>query len=165
MHSFKKTDLTENFLTRWTNDEDNQLITEINHCLSKKESALLHKRTEGSIRCRILKLAHLEFQKGIPIENISIKFNISIHDINKYIAKKNNKLVNNDDQIIIKEKKSNNKLSFDDVCINKLSFTNKLNKCNKQNSNTINVNDDKFLISTLLNSINDSLMVIKQIIK
>jgi hypothetical protein len=129
MHNFKKTELTEKFLTRWSDDEDNQLIMEINNCLSKKEIALIHKRTEGSIRCRILKLAYSDHLNKIPIEKISIKFNISIHDLNKYIAKKENK------HETINKINIKTKISFDDVFIN-----NKSN--NKLTTKIINVNDE-----------------------
>jgi len=91
MHSFQKTDVTENFLTRWTKQEDEQLLSELSQCLHKKLIALNHKRTVGGIRCRIFKLAYIDYKNGNTIENICSKFNLSLHDFDKYLNKKEKK--------------------------------------------------------------------------
>ena len=88
MHSFQKTDTTENFLVRWTVKEDNQLLEELQQGLHKKIIALNHKRTIGGIRCRIFKLAYLDYLSGNTKENLCSKFNLSLDDIDKYFNKK-----------------------------------------------------------------------------
>jgi hypothetical protein len=83
--------------TKWTIDEDKQLVQEIVDNKSYEEIALEHKRTILAIKSRVV--SHIIYQKykdtiENDIEKISIEYNIDSALIMKYINKLNDNKFN-----------------------------------------------------------------------
>jgi len=62
--------------SKWTKDEENQLLKEIENEISIGDIALAHKRTVGSIKARLNDIAMRLLQDGMNIEEVSIKLRI-----------------------------------------------------------------------------------------
>ena len=80
---------TENIGKRWEEEEINELLNEIKDDTSLESIALLHKRTVGSIRGKLLNIAdHFIHDKKMDINEVSKKVRLSVMDINAYLLKK-----------------------------------------------------------------------------
>ena len=79
---------TSNAGTKWTSDEDERLVEEMNEKMAYKEIALNHKRTISSIKCRVIShIIYPKYQDDIEsnIEKISVEYNLDNELIIKYI--------------------------------------------------------------------------------
>lgn len=79
---------------RWQNEEDKELLARINAKESIEDIAVAHKRTHGSIHCRILMHAS-DFikSKNVSIEEASSRFNVSVEDLDKHIKTRESKML------------------------------------------------------------------------
>ena len=80
---------TENIGKKWEQEEINELLNEIKDDTSLESIALLHKRTMGSIRGKLLNIAdHYINDKKMDINEVSKIVRLSVMDINAYLLKK-----------------------------------------------------------------------------
>ena len=80
---------TENIGKKWAEEEINELLNEIKDDTSFESIALLHKRTIGSIRGKLLNIAdHYIHDKKMDINEVSKIVRLSVMDINAYLLKK-----------------------------------------------------------------------------
>jgi len=80
---------TENIGKRWEQEEINELLNEIKDDTDLKDIALLHKRSIGSIRGKLLNIAdHYIHDKKMDINEVSKIVRLSVMDINTYLLKK-----------------------------------------------------------------------------
>jgi ATP-dependent exoDNAse (exonuclease V) alpha subunit len=83
---------TANIGKKWSEDEINELLTEIKKNTSLKEIALLHKRTESSIKGKLFSIAISLIKKKMSLEEVSKIVNINseliTEHMNKYPDKK-----------------------------------------------------------------------------
>ena len=80
---------TENIGKRWEQEEINELLNEIKDDTSLDSIALLHKRSIGSIRGKLLNIAdHYIHDKKMDINEVSKIVRLSVMDINAYLLKK-----------------------------------------------------------------------------
>jgi len=82
---------------KWTDDEENKLIEELQSGLNNEWISANHKRTISSINAKIKMLILQDCVNGINHNDIAIKFNKSIEEINKileYNSVKYDKMVN-----------------------------------------------------------------------
>lgn len=77
---------TANAWKKWTTEEEEKLVTELND-MTYEELALLHKRTVGGIKTRVLKMALDECNDGENIYNVSEKYNVTEEQIKEYSDK------------------------------------------------------------------------------
>jgi hypothetical protein len=97
---------TSNAGTKWTIDEDKQLVQEIVDNKSYEELALEHKRTILSIKSRVIShIIYPKYKDNIEneIEKISIEYKIDNELIIKYI----NKLKKNNNNTVLDTKIDN----------------------------------------------------------
>ena len=92
---------TENIGKKWTEEEICELLNEIKEDNKLESIALLHKRTVGSIRGKLLNIAdHYIHDKKMDINEVSKIIKISVSEINTYLQKKlpkkDIKITNND---------------------------------------------------------------------
>ena len=92
---------TENIGKKWTEEEICELLNEIKEDNKLESIALLHKRTVGSIRGKLLNIAdHYINDKKMDINEVSKIIKISVSEINTYLQKKlpkkDIKITNND---------------------------------------------------------------------
>ena len=97
---------TSNTGSRWSEDEITTLLNETENNINIKEIAIIHKRTVGSIKSKLLNIAEsLINNNELDINIISKKVNLSIKDINQFLLKPkpNKKKDNIKEEIIIKK--------------------------------------------------------------
>jgi hypothetical protein len=90
LKELRKNENTLNAGTKWTIDEDNKLIQEINDNKSYDEIALEHKRSILAIKSRVIShIIYPKYKDSIEndIEAISIEYKINNTLIMKYINK------------------------------------------------------------------------------
>ena len=95
--TLKNNELTSCSYNKWTLKEDLQLIKEIAEKKTYKEIALIHKRTLGAIRSRVISsIIYLRYNQGdTNIDDLSREYNIEKIAIEKYIEKMN--VMNNEE--------------------------------------------------------------------
>ena len=101
---------------RWTKEEDEKLIEEINNKKSYDEIAIEHKRKLNGIKSRVItNIIYNKYKEETlnNIDNISSEYNIESDLIKKYIGK-----------LIVNNKEDNNNKSIKDLL---LEIINKLN--------------------------------------
>ena len=89
--------------SRWSLEENNQLLESIKNKDSFKSIALKHQRTEGSINSKLLSIAYKFIEDGKDIKEVSKWVNKSEEEINEYIKTQGDK-PKKVKQIIIEEK-------------------------------------------------------------
>jgi len=89
MQKLKSNPDFENIGKKWTEEERNELLNEIKDETDIKDIALLHKRTIGSIRGKLLDIAdHLIKDKKMDINEVSKIVRLSVIEITDYLLKK-----------------------------------------------------------------------------
>jgi hypothetical protein len=95
----RKNEETSNAGNRWSIEEDNKLVEEIENSKVYEEIALNHKRTILSIKSRVIsQIIYPKYKDNIEndIEKISMEYNIDTELIIKYINKiKTNEIISN----------------------------------------------------------------------
>jgi hypothetical protein len=98
--------------TKWTSNEENQLLYEISQNISDEVIAKLHKRNIGGIVCRRRDIAYKMFKNSTSLEEIILKTKVSEDDLQDIIKKKE---VKEKEKIrkrdIVKEVKEKEKIS------------------------------------------------------
>lgn len=98
--------------TKWSVDEDAQLLTALKNKKSFLEIAMTHSRSENGIRLRVLRNAAIEItEKKKSIDVVCDLYNISDDQLQKYI-----------DSNVVEVKKKDSKAKISDV-IEKLKYT------------------------------------------
>ena len=97
--------------TKWSADEDAQLLIGLKNKKSFLEIGLIHKRSENGIRLRVLRNAAIEINKNKSMDAVCDLYNISEDQLQKYI-----------DSNVVEAKKKDNKAKIEDV-IEKLKYT------------------------------------------
>ena len=94
MDNLRKNEETSRVGKKWTVEEDEELMKELNDKKSYEEIALNHKRTIGGIKSRVIcNILYLHFKdKSKTIEELSLEYNIEIDLVLKYINKMDNKM-------------------------------------------------------------------------
>jgi hypothetical protein len=88
---------TEKAGLKWLKEEDDKLLNEVNNKLSISDIAKIHKRTETSIKKRIMQhTINLINTEDITIENACIKMNLNIDEFKKFKEKLESKKTTND---------------------------------------------------------------------
>ena len=89
IYTLKNNELTSCSYNKWTLKEDLQLIKEIDEKKTYKEIALIHKRTHGAIRSRVISsIIYFRYNQGdTNIDDLSREYNIEKIAIEKYIEK------------------------------------------------------------------------------
>jgi ATP-dependent exoDNAse (exonuclease V) alpha subunit len=78
---------TANVGKKWSEDEINELLYEIKKNLSLKDIALLHKRTESSIKSKLLSIAISLINKKMSLEEVSKIVSINTELITEHMDK------------------------------------------------------------------------------
>jgi hypothetical protein len=76
---------------KWSLEEDDHLLEEIENNFTNIEIAQNHDRSEHAIECRIDEIAYKMYQNKISIQKIIYKTKISEEKLSKIILKKQNK--------------------------------------------------------------------------
>jgi len=94
MDNLRKNEETSRVGKKWTVEEDEELMKELNDKKSYEEIALNHKRTIGGIKSRVIcNILYLHYKdKSKTIEELSLEYNIEIDLVLKYINKMDNKM-------------------------------------------------------------------------
>ena len=94
MDNLRKNEETSRVGKKWTVEEDEELMKELNDKKSYEEIALNHKRTIGGIKSRVIcNILYLRYKdKSKTIEELSLEYNIEIDLVLKYINKMDNKM-------------------------------------------------------------------------
>jgi hypothetical protein len=94
MDNLRKNEETSRVGKKWTVEEDEELMKELNDKKSYEEIALNHKRTIGGIKSRVIcNILYLHFKdKSKTIEELSLEYNIENDLVLKYINKMDNKI-------------------------------------------------------------------------
>ena len=94
MDNLRKNEETSRVGKKWTVEEDEELMKELNDKKSYEEIALNHKRTIGGIKSRVIcNILYLHYKdKSKTIEELSLEYNIEIDLVLKYINKRDNKM-------------------------------------------------------------------------
>ena len=94
MDNLRKNEETSRVGKKWTVEEDEELMKELNDKKSYEEIALNHKRTIGGIKSRVIcNILYLHFKdKSKTIEELSLEYNIENDLVLKYINKMDNKM-------------------------------------------------------------------------
>jgi hypothetical protein len=124
LKELRKNENTLNAGTKWTIDEDNKLIQEINDNKSYDEIALEHKRSIIAIKSRVIShIIYPKYKDSIEndIEAISIEYKIENDLIMKYINKIK---LNNSNPKTINKNESNIKINKNEI----LEYLQKLDK-------------------------------------
>jgi hypothetical protein len=89
--ALKNNEITSCSYNKWTLKEDLQLIKEVDDKKTFKEIALIHKRTLGAIKSRVISsIIYFRYNQGdTDIESLSREYNIEKIAIEKYIEKMN----------------------------------------------------------------------------
>jgi hypothetical protein len=89
--ALKNNEITSRAYNKWTLKEDLQLIKEVDDKKTFKEIALIHKRTFGAIKSRVIaSIIYFRYNQGdTDIESLSREYNIEKIAIEKYIEKMN----------------------------------------------------------------------------
>ena len=89
--ALKNNEITNCSYNKWTLKEDLQLIKEVDDKKTFKEIALIHKRTLGAIKSRVISsIIYFRYNQGdTDIESLSREYNIEKIAIEKYIEKMN----------------------------------------------------------------------------
>jgi hypothetical protein len=74
--------------TKWTDEEEKQLLNEIAQNISKEKIAIIHKRNIGGISSRINEIAYRMFIQNILIDEIINKTKLKEQQILDFIEKK-----------------------------------------------------------------------------
>jgi hypothetical protein len=81
-------EVTSRVGNKWTNEEDEKLIKEINDKNDYETIALEHKRTITGIKARIIShIIYPQYKDNMNIDDISNEYKIEKEMINKYINK------------------------------------------------------------------------------
>jgi len=93
MDNLRKNEETSRVGKKWTVEEDEELMKELNDKKSYEEIALNHKRTIGGIKSRVICLIlYLQYKdKSKTIEELSLEYNIENDLVLKYINKMENR--------------------------------------------------------------------------
>ena len=75
--------------SKWTKEEDEQLIAELSNDMSYDDIANAHKRTIVGIKSRVISQIILPICRDDNIDELSFKYNIDKDMIQKYIDKTN----------------------------------------------------------------------------
>ena len=78
-------DYPSNFCQKWTNEEENIMLEELNKNLDIDTIAQNHSRTVGGIRARVRQLAYEMYLKNISLEEISEKTKLNETSIKEVI--------------------------------------------------------------------------------
>jgi hypothetical protein len=130
---------------RWTVDEDNRLVEEL-ETKTYEEIALEHKRTITAIKSRVIShIIYPKYKETIEdnIEEIAIAYNIDNELIIKYINKINNK------------ETINNKIKNNKETINNKIKNNKETKSNKTEINKTEIKQILEHLEKIDNKVND----------
>jgi phosphoribosylformylglycinamidine (FGAM) synthase-like enzyme len=100
-----------NFMKKWSEDEEIQLLKELKKNINIKKIAQIHDRSEGGIFSRCKEIAYNMYLKKEPIENIIKTTKLDVETINETIKnkkklieqKKNKDIKKNDMDIIVNE--------------------------------------------------------------
>ena len=94
MANLRKNEETSRVGKKWTVEEDEELMKELNDKKSYEEIALNHKRTIGGIKSRVIcNILYLHYKdKSKTIEELSLEYNIENDLVLKYINKMDNKM-------------------------------------------------------------------------
>ena len=89
MDNLRKNEETSRVGKKWTVEEDEELMKELNDKKSYEEIALNHKRTIGGIKSRVIcNILYLHYKdKSKTIEELSLEYNIENDLVLKYINK------------------------------------------------------------------------------
>jgi hypothetical protein len=89
--TLKNNEITSRAYNKWTLKEDLQLIKEVDDKKTFKEIALMHKRTFGAIKSRVIaSIIYFRYNQGdTDIDSLSREYNIEKIAIEKYIEKMN----------------------------------------------------------------------------
>jgi hypothetical protein len=89
--TLKNNEITGRAYNKWTLKEDLQLIKEVDDKKTFKEIALMHKRTFGAIKSRVIaSIIYFRYNQGdTDIDSLSREYNIEKIAIEKYIEKMN----------------------------------------------------------------------------
>jgi hypothetical protein len=89
--TLKNNEITSCSYNKWTLKEDLQLIKEVDDKKTFKEIALIHKRTFGAIKSRVIaSIIYFRYNQGdTDIESLSREYNIEKIAIEKYIENMN----------------------------------------------------------------------------
>lgn len=124
IENLRNNEETSNIGIKWSVEEDNKLLEELNINKTYNEIALEHKRTIGGIKSRII--SHIIYPKykndDIDFDKISIEYKIEKDIIIKYINElklKSSKLDLKDDNKILE---LNNKLNEIDNKLNTIYY-------------------------------------------
>lgn len=77
--------------SRWTPEEDNNLIEEVNNGKTIKEISILHKRTENACKIRVIEKIIYPIYNKNNLNELSSKYNIEACDIERHLIKLKNK--------------------------------------------------------------------------
>lgn len=69
---------------KWTNDEEQTLLNELNDNININDISKNHKRTVLAIECRIKKMILQDYYKS-SLENLSKKFNLDVNYLQKIL--------------------------------------------------------------------------------
>ena len=117
MANLRKNEETSRIGAKWSNEEVEELMKELNDKKSYEEIALNHKRTIGGIKSRVIcNILYLHFKdKSKTIEELSLEYNIENDLVLKYINKMDNKIDNKmDDKMEIKDSNESTILKYID---------------------------------------------------
>ena len=117
MDNLRKNEETSRVGKKWTVEEDEELMKELNDKKSYEEIALNHKRTIGGIKSRVIcNILYLHYKdKSKTIEELSLEYNIENDLVLKYINKMDNKIDNKmDDKMEIKDSNESTILKYID---------------------------------------------------
>jgi len=94
MDNLRKNEETSRVGKKWTVEEDEELMKELNDKKSYEEIALNHKRTIGGVKSRVIcNVLYLQYKdKSKTIEELSLEYNIENDLVLKYINKMDNKM-------------------------------------------------------------------------
>jgi len=105
---------TANVGKKWSEDECNNLLYKIKKNMSFDEIAKVHKRTESSIKSKLMTIAITLLQKNMDINEVSNIVNLSSESIQEYMKKYPDKKSKGVD-VSVSNNTSENKLTGEDI--------------------------------------------------
>ena len=127
--------LPSNFGERWTTDEENLLLDELEKNIEVNEIAKSHNRTIGGIRGRQQTIAYEMHRDGRTEEDIERITKISIEQLHEIIAKKDAKTKKKDTDTVSNNKKKKETIESDTSVV--LSTLEEMKKEIKDLRNTV----------------------------
>jgi len=141
----------------WSQEHNNILLEYCSKKISLKEIAIALDRKIGDVKYHIRDLAVADFINGISKQDLLLKYNLTMHQLNDSI----NKVTESENKL--KEKTKSTTSSTNNTRTDITYNTRSKNKDNKDNNETKNINtnritnEDVFIVIELLKEIRDIL--------